>query len=97
MLSQMPAFAETGAIKYSYDRYDVEYSILNEWDNGQSVEVKITNTWDDPILNWALKYDTKGETRVVMEYTGTYYEPIANALRNAGIFVSVVNFLLVDD
>lgn len=30
-----------------------------------------------------------GETKVVMEYTGTYYEPVANALHNAGIFVSV--------
>ena len=36
------------------------------------------------------------ETKVVMEYTGTYYEPIANALHNAGIFVSVVNPLLID-
>ncbi len=25
-----------------------------------------------------------GETKVVMEYTGVYYEPIANALHNAG-------------
>lgn len=38
-----------------------------------------------------------GETKVVMEYTGTYYEPIANALHNAGIFVSVVNPLVIDD
>lgn len=38
-----------------------------------------------------------GETRVVMEYTGTYYEPVANALHNAGIFVSVVNPLVIDD
>lgn len=38
-----------------------------------------------------------GETKVVMEYTGTYYEPIANELYNAGIFVSVVNPLLIDD
>lgn len=38
-----------------------------------------------------------GETKVVMEYTGAYYEPIANALHNAGIFVSVVNPLLIDD
>lgn len=38
-----------------------------------------------------------GETRVVMEYTGTYYEPIANALHNSGIFVSVVNPLVIDD
>lgn len=38
-----------------------------------------------------------GETKVVMEYTGTYYEPVANALHNAGIFVSVINPLLIDD
>lgn len=38
-----------------------------------------------------------GETKVVMEYTGTYYEPVANALHNAGVFVSVVNPLLIDD
>ncbi len=61
MLPQMPAFAETGAITYSYDGYDVEYSVLNEWDNGQSVEVKVTNTGDDSILNWAFKYDAEGE------------------------------------
>lgn len=38
-----------------------------------------------------------GETKVVMEYTGTYFEPVANALHDAGIFVSVVNPLLIDD
>lgn len=38
-----------------------------------------------------------GETKVVMEYTGKYFEPIANALHNAGIFVSVVNAILVHD
>ena len=36
-----------------------------------------------------------GETRVVMEYTGAYYEPIAQILHNAGIYVSVVNAILV--
>lgn len=38
-----------------------------------------------------------GETKVVVEYTGAYYEPIANALYNAGIFVCAVNLLLIDD
>mgnify|MGYP001072093883 FL=1 len=32
-----------------------------------------------------------------MEYTSTYYEPIANAPHNVEIFVSVVNPLLIDD
>ena len=38
-----------------------------------------------------------GDTRVVMEYTGNYYLPIALFLRNNGIFVSVVNPILVKD
>ena len=38
-----------------------------------------------------------GESRVVMEYTGTYFEPMAQFLHNNGIFVSVVNALLVHD
>ena len=36
-----------------------------------------------------------GETRVVMEYTGKYYQPVAKVLHEEGIFVSVVNALLV--
>lgn len=36
-----------------------------------------------------------GETKVVMEYTGSYYEPIACYLRNEGLFVSVVNAILI--
>lgn len=60
-MPQIPAFAETGTTTYSYDGYDVEYSVLNEWDNGQTVEIKVTNTGDDSILNWAVKYDAQGE------------------------------------
>ncbi|KKI51924.1 IS110 family RNA-guided transposase [Christensenella hongkongensis] len=37
-----------------------------------------------------------GEVRVIMEYTGRYYEPVAKALHEAGIFVSVVNPLLIN-
>ena len=32
-----------------------------------------------------------GETRVVMEHTGRYYEPVARFLHEEGIFVSTVN------
>lgn len=36
-----------------------------------------------------------GETRVVMEHTGRYYEAIANVLHSEGLFVSAVNPLLI--
>lgn len=36
-----------------------------------------------------------GETRVVMEHTGRYYEPVAQALHEAGLYVSAVNPQLI--
>ena len=38
-----------------------------------------------------------GETKVCMEHTGRYYEPVANWLSDAGIFVSAVNPILIRD
>lgn len=38
-----------------------------------------------------------GETRVVMEHTGRYYEPVAKALHEAGLYVSAVNPLLIKE
>ena len=38
-----------------------------------------------------------GETKVCMEHTGRYYEPIATWLSDAGIFVSAVNPMLIKD
>lgn len=39
----------------------------------------------------------EGETRVVMEHTGRYYESIAMVLHGAGLFVSAVNPLLIKE
>ena len=36
-----------------------------------------------------------GETKVIMEYTGIYYQPIAYALHEAGLFVSVAHAKLI--
>ena len=36
-----------------------------------------------------------GETKVCMEHTGRYYEPVAMWLSDAGIFVSAVNPILI--
>lgn len=47
-------------------------------------------------LAWSLK-GLPGETRAIMESTGRYYEPVAQALHEAGVFVSVVNPGLIRD
>ena len=41
--------------------------------------------------------DLEGETKVCMEHTGRYYEPMASWLSAAGIFVSAVNPWLIKD
>lgn len=38
-----------------------------------------------------------GNTRVILEATGRYHEPVVAALHEAGIFVSVVNPKLIKD
>lgn len=38
-----------------------------------------------------------GETRVIMEYTGRYYQPIARYLHETGIFVTAVHAKLIHD
>ena len=39
----------------------------------------------------------EGETRVVLEHTGRYYEPVVHMLHSAGLFVSAVNPLLIKE
>ena len=38
-----------------------------------------------------------GESRIVMEHTGRYYEPLAQQLTQAGLFVCAVNPKLIKD
>ena len=58
-------------------------------------EVKHTDS-DTSELARRLK-KLKGETKVVMESTGNYHLPIANALHAAGLYVSAVNPQLTHD
>lgn len=39
----------------------------------------------------------EGESRIVMEHTGRYYEPLAQQLSHAGLFVSTINPKLIKD
>ena len=44
-----------------------------------------------------LLQELEGETKIVMEYTGKYYQPIARYLCEAVFFVSVVHAKLMHD
>lgn len=47
-------------------------------------------------LGYSLQ-ELPGETRVIMEHTGRYYEPVAQALHERGLFVSAVNPMLINE
>lgn len=83
------AFAEEAKQKvYTYNNFNVEYIIENKWDGAQSVKMKITNTGDESILNWYLKYSSGGiienlynavtysnsETECILKHNGYNYE-----------------------
>lgn len=58
---------------------------------------EVHNTSDE--INEVIKdiQGLDGDTKVVMEHTGRYYEPMAHWLTKAGVFVSAVNPKLIKD
>ncbi|SET91143.1 IS110 family transposase [Lacrimispora sphenoides] len=58
-------------------------------------EVLHTSSGINELISHILSLD--GDTRIVMEHTGRYYEPMAHWLSGAGLFVSAVNPKLIKD
>ncbi len=46
--------------EYVYSGYTVLYTVTSEWTGYQSVEVKLTNTGEESLYGWGLKYDAGG-------------------------------------
>ncbi len=61
VFTAVPVYAETSSATYTYDGYRVDYTVINEWFGNQNVNVTLTNTSSESILNWALGYDATGE------------------------------------
>lgn len=58
-------------------------------------EVRHTASELKELVNFLKSLD--GETRVIMEYTGKYYQPIARYISGSGLFISVVHAKLIHD
>ena len=84
MFESIPVYAKTGTETYTYEGYTVEYIVSNEWTGNQSVEVKITNTGEESILNWALKYDAKGEISGLWNAVSVSDEETVYLIKNSG-------------
>ncbi|MBQ8825998.1 MAG: cellulose binding domain-containing protein [Oscillospiraceae bacterium] len=83
-LTPIPISAITKDIVLKYDNYDIEYNIVNEWDEFQNIEITITNTSDKTFYNWALGYDAGGEISGL--WNGTVYDNNGTnyIIKNAG-------------
>lgn len=58
-------------------------------------EVRHTSSEINGLISSLSKLE--GETKIVLEYTGRYHEPVAHWLSNAGFYVSAVNPKLIKD
>ena len=74
---------------YVYDGYAVDFDVTEAWDGAFNAEVKLANTGDAEICDWALTFEFAHEIQnlwnaTVMEHTGNTYV-IKNADWNANI------------
>lgn len=76
----LDVFAEVSSHTYTYDSYEVDYAVLNEWEGNQSIQVTIRNTGTESILNWALAYRAGGEVNGLWNAVS----PKENIIKNAG-------------
>ncbi|MBQ7981520.1 MAG: cellulose binding domain-containing protein, partial [Oscillospiraceae bacterium] len=87
ILALMPinSFAASGDSRvYEKEGYTVTYSVGSEWDNSQTIEVKIENTGEESILNWALKYDIDGTLSNVWNSTVYSSNEEYTVIKNSG-------------
>jgi serine/threonine-protein kinase len=51
---------------------DVAYQVVNKWQTGATVAVKITNASDADIRGWTLEFDLKGDVKAQSGWNGTW-------------------------
>ena len=84
-LTSMPISVSAETLSFNYDSYKVDYNITSSWGNNQNINIILTNTGSEPILNWALRYDPCGTITGIWNGE-TYGENIVkNAYYNADI------------
>lgn len=74
---------------YVYEGYEVDFDVTDAWDGAFNAEVKLANTGDAEICDWALTFEFAHEIQnlwnaTVVEHTGNTYV-IKNADWNANI------------
>jgi len=64
--------------------YNVKYDVTSVWDDYSNVNVTLTNTGDEAICNWALKYDTDGDIENIWNGVVFGSDEEYSIIKNAG-------------
>lgn len=91
------AFAQTnethgGAerqMEYVHDMFDITYSCVNEWEGNRQIEVTITNTSNQPIQNWCVKYEGNGSIDTIWNAVVVSQENGSYVIKNAGYNIAI--------
>ena len=86
-LSVLPASADTPtetSRTYYGNGYEVRYDITGAWGEYQNIQVTLKNIGNEPIQNWALKYDLQGEVDNIWNGTVVSNGDDWSIVKNAG-------------
>ncbi len=78
------AYTEDRAKAYKSGDCTITYTIKNEWDNYQQIQMSVTNNGSETVRNWALKCDCSGEITNIWNVEVCQNDGEIIALRNCG-------------
>lgn len=78
------AYTEDRAKAYKSGDCTITYTIKNEWDNYQQIQMSVTNNGSETVRNWALKFDCSGEITNIWNVEVCQNDGEIIALRNCG-------------
>lgn len=84
LFAVLPVSAENESRTYSGDGYSITYDVTNSWFGNQNVQVTLTNTGDEPLLNWAVKYDSQGDVNDLWNVLIAQEDGDLRIFKNAG-------------
>ena len=87
IMPTVPVFAEvqTGSSKtYVGDGYSIRYDVTSVWGDHSNVNVTLTNTGEEAIQNWALRYDTDGNIENIWNGVIFGSEDESTIIKNSG-------------
>ncbi len=79
-----PGAIQINPNKYVGDGYEVEFKVINQWPGAFQGEFVLTNTSNQPLENWTLKYDFEHEITNMWNAQIVTHEAYSYIIKNQG-------------